>query len=115
MGDALLFLFANVIAVVVTTPLDVIRTQMILGNRSVQDLPSVVRDLYEKRGIDAFLAGLAPRVVYNGFIIGVLFGFVRQGCDGVRARFLLDVVDRLEDVASFQDLLRFLLMGAKTT
>eukprot|EP00746_Dinoflagellata_sp_MGD_P152368 gnl/MRDRNA2_/MRDRNA2_83617_c0_seq1.p1 gnl/MRDRNA2_/MRDRNA2_83617_c0~~gnl/MRDRNA2_/MRDRNA2_83617_c0_seq1.p1 ORF type:complete len:508 (+),score=46.84 gnl/MRDRNA2_/MRDRNA2_83617_c0_seq1:68-1591(+) len=108
--NGFLFLFANTLAAVLTTPLDVLRTQMILRQKAIQELPSVVKELYRNDGLFAFVAGWSPRLVYNGLIIGFLWGFVRQGYDGIRAKILLDVIDRAEDVSSYQDLLRTLFL-----
>lgn len=95
-GDWLQYLFANVLAILLTTPLDVVRTQMLLKNRAIQELPSVVKELYDKEGLSAFVAGWSPRVLYNGLIIGTYWGIVRQGYNGIRNEFLLDVLDRVE-------------------
>lgn len=98
--DELLFVFANVIAVLLTTPLDVVRTQMVLRNSTFQEFPSVAQELYERDGLSAFVAGWTPRLLYNGFIVGLVWGFVRQFYDYIRAGFLVGVLDRLEEVGS---------------
>lgn len=97
--DALLYTFANVLAVMLTTPLDVIRTQLLLGGKPLQDLPAVIQEVYDESGVLGFLAGWSPRLVYNGIIVGIVWGFVRQEYADVRARFFLEVLDRIERFA----------------
>lgn len=96
--DALLYTVANVIAVMLTTPLDVVRTQMLLRGKPLQELPVVVQEIYDESGIFGFVAGWSPRLLYNGIIVGIIWGFVRQGYADVRARFFLEVLDKMEKV-----------------
>eukprot|EP00931_Biecheleriopsis_adriatica_P115573 TRINITY_DN91353_c0_g1_i1.p1 TRINITY_DN91353_c0_g1~~TRINITY_DN91353_c0_g1_i1.p1 ORF type:complete len:301 (-),score=35.93 TRINITY_DN91353_c0_g1_i1:180-1025(-) len=99
--DALLYTVANVLAVMITTPLDVLRTQILLRGGSLNEMPDVAKDLYSKSGVLAFIAGWSPRLLYNGILVGMIWGVVRQSYDDVRAKFLLEILDQIEKGISF--------------
>jgi hypothetical protein len=96
--DAMLFVLANIVAVVATTPLDVLRTQMLLQGRAITELPEVAEGIYKEDGPLAFLTGLAPRLLWNGVALGASWCLVRQGYDGLRDTILTHVINRVADL-----------------
>lgn len=95
-ADEFFFLIANLFAVMLTTPIYVIRTQMLLGRKPIQELPNTVKDLYRNDGILAFQAGWSARLLYNGLFIGLTLGLLRQFYDCIRDYFFLDILDNVE-------------------
>eukprot|EP00439_Symbiodinium_sp_Y106_P046510 s2412_g5.t3 len=99
-SDILAFTMASAIASVVCTPLDVARTQLVLSGKGIQRLPSTLWDIHDRQGVAGLLAGWLPRLLWNGLIVGAVLGLCRLQYEDARAIFLVDVLDRFENVAA---------------
>ena len=65
------------IAACVTTPLDVIKTRIMLaeaGSKNVT-IPKIVKSVYREKGVKGFFAGVAPRVLWITLGGAIFFGF----------------------------------------
>eukprot|EP00444_Apocalathium_aciculiferum_P007535 CAMPEP_0183410534 /NCGR_PEP_ID=MMETSP0370-20130417/19643_1 /TAXON_ID=268820 /ORGANISM="Peridinium aciculiferum, Strain PAER-2" /LENGTH=415 /DNA_ID=CAMNT_0025593381 /DNA_START=72 /DNA_END=1319 /DNA_ORIENTATION=+ len=104
--DILIFTIAAAISALVCTPLDVARTRLLLDGRGVQELPSMLVSIFREEGAAGFFAGWLPRLMWNGVTVGIVLGLCRMSYEDIRALFLLDVLDGLENGAqAFLDVL----------
>ncbi|KAK9500719.1 hypothetical protein O3M35_001931 [Rhynocoris fuscipes] len=78
------------IAGAVTTPLDVVKTRIMLSTgctkREEASISQVIKGIYHHNGLRGFFAGFVPRVVWIFLGGGVFFGVYEQSCvliDGV--------------------------------
>ncbi|EFW98434.1 mitochondrial carrier protein [Grosmannia clavigera kw1407] len=55
---------AGAVAAAVTTPLDVLKTRIMLSPDGHHALPAMVRDIHRRHGSRAFFAGIGPRVTW---------------------------------------------------
>ncbi|XP_025425411.1 S-adenosylmethionine mitochondrial carrier protein-like isoform X2 [Sipha flava] len=69
------------IAAVITTPIDVTKTQIMLANSAVdQNLSTVFIKIYKKKGISGLFAGFLPRVVFIMLGGALFFGAYEKTC-----------------------------------
>mmetsp|Transcript_100237 Transcript_100237/g.323032 ORF Transcript_100237/g.323032 Transcript_100237/m.323032 type:complete len:150 (+) Transcript_100237:1197-1646(+) len=98
-SNILLFTIASTVAALVCTPLDVARTRLLLDGRGVQELPSTLASICREEGSAGIFAGWLPRLIWNGVTVGIVLGLCRMSYEDIRALFLLDVLDGLENGA----------------
>eukprot|EP00669_Euglena_mutabilis_P013105 TRINITY_DN7864_c0_g1_i1.p1 TRINITY_DN7864_c0_g1~~TRINITY_DN7864_c0_g1_i1.p1 ORF type:complete len:306 (-),score=53.26 TRINITY_DN7864_c0_g1_i1:161-1054(-) len=85
---------ATAIAAIVTNPLDVLRTRLMVSTescRSPAQMRALARHICQREGYQAFIKGAPARVLYlapNHCLSMTAFEFIRRKCQGSRLEFL---------------------------
>lgn len=93
--EVMLFTLASATAALATTPLDAVRTQLLLEKADWRQIPDALANSWN-RGLEAMMAGWQPRLLWNGLVVGAVMGLVRLEYNDMRAVFLLNWIDHFQ-------------------
>ena len=104
-SDIVLYIVASLAANGLATPLEVVRTRLLLqrsggaaGAARYSGILDALATIYQEEGAEALFRGLQVRLLWNGLWLGVILGMQRTAYVDVQS-FFLGFVEAVEDAA----------------
>eukprot|EP00929_Paragymnodinium_shiwhaense_P121411 TRINITY_DN93637_c0_g1_i1.p1 TRINITY_DN93637_c0_g1~~TRINITY_DN93637_c0_g1_i1.p1 ORF type:complete len:631 (-),score=126.73 TRINITY_DN93637_c0_g1_i1:72-1964(-) len=93
------FMVAQTLACMLTLPLDVARTRMLLSGDGLEKLPDVLQEIQLNEGLEGLTAGWQMQFIWNGLTVGSVLGLVRQAYPELRTSLLLQGTNSFDEIA----------------
>jgi len=120
-SDLVLYILASIVANGLTTPLEVVRTRLLLqrsgeasaGATQYRGIADALATIYREEGVEGLYRGLRVRLVWNGLWLGVILGLQRAAYVDVLP-FFFGLVEVIEDAigSEWEEWVAFLTRGS---